>query len=739
MHLLSLRNLFLLLLFSFLTAQISLGQSLSPKNIQAYKIQESEALFLDGRLEEDFWKQIEPAFDFLMQVPVEGGAPSERSEVRIAYDKNNLYIAIYFFDSEPDQIKAFQKKRDASLSTDDRFMWILDTFSDGRNAYYFAINPAGAMQDGLLTIGQGSSLNLNWDGIWRAWTQKRADGWSAEIRIPFRTLNFDPNADRWGINFQRTIRRKNEEILWSGHLRSQGLNRPQNAGTLSGLSEISQGIGLEFVPYAAGRRNQTIRQGELQTEYSSDLGFDVNYNLTPQLKASITYNTDFAETEVDNRQINLTRFPLVFPEKRDFFLEGSSTYSFAAASGVRPYFSRTIGLSGGQTIPIIGGVRLLGNVGKNNIAVQHVRVGIKEQLFHEDFSVARIRRNIGKESRIGLVYTRRTTEDGLANQIPYTVRQTIGADMELNTSTFMGDKNLQFQGFFVYHNPKTIADTNSQFFDRTSRGFRINFPNRPWFAHASYREFGTAFEPALGFHPRVGFRRFQPSVGFNPLIEKSELIRDISYGLRFEHLMDMNWQLLTQEIRFEFFDLTFETADRISFSLSREFERLTSDFDILRNQSIIIPLDDYVNWVVNLELQSASYRRLSARIDLDAGEFWSGTRRQAALAITGRPTPGINVTATYILTDVSLEQGDFQTSLFRLNSSFDFTPFISFASFIQWDNLSKRLGMNNRFQWILSPGNEFFIVYTHNWQELLERYTTENSTATMKLVLTHRF
>lgn len=714
------------------------AQAPGSKILRAYLLRENDQLFLDGRLNEAFWSSIDPAGDFLMQVPVEGGEPSEQTEIRIAYDRHHLYIAVLCADGQAAQIKAYQKKRDASLETDDHFQWILDTFLDGRNAYYFAINPLGAMRDGLLTIGQGTSLNLEWDGIWRAWTRVGPDGWSAEIRIPFRTLNFDPEKESWGINFKRTVRRKNEELVWSGHRRSQGLFRPQNAGVLSGLEDLSQGIGLEVVPYAAARRKSDREGIATETTYEGDVGFDVNYNITSGLKASLTYNTDFAEAEVDSRRINLTRFPLLFPEKRDFFLEGSSIYSFAPTSGVRPYFSRRIGLRSGQAIPIVLGARLLGNVAKNDIAFQQVRTGQLGGIEPEDFTVARVKRNVGKESRIGLLYTRRSTKNGRDLPEPLEDRHTIGADLELNTSSFLKDKNLQFQAFFVYHNPEGPMDS-SGFWDRTSRGVRVNFPNEPWSAHASYREFGVAFDPAVGFHPRVGFRRFQPSLAYNPLIQKSEWIRDVEFGLRFEHLMDMDWQLLTQEIRFELFDLTFESAEQIAVSVGREFEKLTRDFDILRDSSILIPRADYSTWIWRIQLASATYRIISGMINIETGGFWSGRQTQLAFDLTLRPLAGINLTGTYVHTEVSLAEGEFSTDLFRLNASVDLTPLVSFSSFIQWDNLSDQLGINTRFRWIVSPGNELFFVYDHNWEDQLERFSTLSSTATMKATYTHRF
>ena len=319
-----------LLLFCMVLSPIELVFSQTmPKSMRAYKIETSE-LVLDGKLDELFWEKIPGNEGFLMREPVEGGFPSERTVVKVAYDASSLIIGAIMYDNDPAGIKSYQKRRDAELDTDDIFRWILDTYLDGRNAYYFEINPAGLIGDGLLTTGHGTTINKAWDGIWRPWTYIGDFGWSVEIRIPFRSLNFNPSVDSWGINFERTIRRKNEVVLWTGHKRNQGL-RPQDAGRLTGLTNLSQGLGLEVVPYG---KLESIREEVEDAEgYQTDTkltgGFNINYNLTPGLKASFTLNTDFAETEVDNRQINLTRFPLFFPERRDFFLEGSSIYQFA--------------------------------------------------------------------------------------------------------------------------------------------------------------------------------------------------------------------------------------------------------------------------------------------------------------------------------------------------------------------------------------------------------------------------
>ncbi len=719
-----------------------MAQELVPKAkpIAAHKINNSE-IVLDGRVDEDFWQQIEASGGFLMQEPVEGGTPTERTEIRIAYDENNLYIGVILYDSDPSGIKSFQKRRDASLSTDDRFMWILDTFLDGRNAYFFEINPGGLIGDGLLTIGQGSNLNKSWDGIWRPWTYTGDFGWSAEIRIPFRTLNFDPSSDTWGINFQRTIRRKNEELLWTGHKRNHGLIRPQNAGRLTGLEGMSQGLGLEMVPYGKASRGKVELEDEEGFDRETNVygGLDVNYSITPSLKASFTLNTDFAETEVDTRQVNLTRFPLFFPERRDFFLEGANIYQFAPRSGITPYFSRKIGLEEGNPIPINYGGRVIGRLGKFEIAALQVRTNKQATVNTEDFSVVRIKRNFLKESTIGVVYTRRHTKDGEELFEPVQDRHTFGTDLGLNTSNFLGNKNLQFQAFYVFHNSFSPSDNSTSISDRSSRGIRLNFPNRPWSAAVSYREFGDSYDPAVGFNRRNAFRRVEPQVAYSPLIEKSNVIRELTWRIKFEHLMSLQWNKLTQNVRITPIQVRFETGDQVKYDVTRNFELLIEDFDILGDESIVIPTNSYTNWTQELEIKTANYRRVVMEFKIDGGGFWSGTRVSYKNKLTLRPVSGINLTAEYVHTRVNLEEGNFNTNLARFLASLDFTPFVSFSSNVQYDDLSEKIGLNSRFRYTLTPGSDIFLVYNHNWIDDADRFRTTSNTGVVKATFTHRF
>ncbi len=715
----------------FLLSFLTLAQE--RKEITAYRLSEVEEIVLDGRLSESFWQNISPASGFRQQEPVPGRLATEQTEVRVAFDDQYLYLGAVFHDSEPEKITAFQRRRDEELGTDDRFVFILDTYNDQRSAYYFETNPLGMMGDGILRVGQGTSLNKAWNGIWRAWVTRHAGGWSVEIRIPFMTLNFDPSKDTWGINFLRTIRRKNEETLWTGFRRNEGIERPQDAGKLVGLSEINQGIGLEAIPYGIVTRINLRDEieGPMETQTTFKVGGELNYNINPNLKAGITVNTDFAETEVDDRQINLTRFPLFFPERRGFFLEGANIFLFAPSSNPNPYFSRRVGLQDGRPIPIRYGGRLIGRIKNTDVGFLQVRTGEDAERPGENFTVGRVIQNISDESTVGIIYTRRETDGD-------SVQHTLGADIGLNTSKFLGNKNLQFEAFFAGHTETSFGDESS-LMDRSVRGGRINFPNAPWEGHVSYREFGVNYEPAVGFAPRVGFRRLQPTVTYRPLMENSNIIRELLWEYDFEYLMLMDWRPATVNHKITFLGIRFETGDEFEARITNNYEFLDLPFDILRDNQFVVPIGIYRNWGWDISLKTAGFRRFGASIEYARTGFWTGNQTSLVADLFLRPFVGLNMTATYANSRVKLLEGEFDTHLFRLVSGYDFSPWVSINFNIQYDNVTEFLGTNTRFSWIISPGNTFFVVYNHNYQKFEERFLTSENRTNIKFAYTFRF
>ncbi|MEX2583018.1 MAG: DUF5916 domain-containing protein [Gemmatimonadota bacterium] len=715
-------------------------------SVEAALLPDDVEVRIDGFLEDEAWTYAEPITDFLQQDPNEGATPTEPTEIRILYDEQALYIGALMHDSDPDGILAHQLQRDAGLGTDDRFMWILDTFRDGRTGYFFETNPAGLMGEGIIEGGGG--LNKSWDTIWEVRTQIIPEGWSVEIRIPFASLNFDPAQTTWGINFQRTIRRRNEEILWSGWRRGESLFRPASAGTMTGLTDLSQGIGVEVKPYFATSGSQEDVALGGSWDGSAKTGVDITYSVTPSLRAAVTVNTDFAEVEVDQRRVNLTRFPLRFPEQRDFFLEGSGVFSF---NWTDPFFSRRIGLVEGQEVPIRYGARLGGQVGRFEIGLYQVHTGATDLMLSgaeqripaEDFTVGRVKRSLFEQSHVGAIYTRRasgTDADGFASPD----RHTLGFDADFYTSRFLGQYNAQVEGFYVFHtDPLAGGDLLSD--DRHSRGFRVNFPNDLIRFHHSFREFGSAWDPAVGFVQRRGFRRHQPTLVFAPR-PSWELVRQMQWVLEFEYLTDLDNRLLTRNVDFTLLQLNFESGDRFDIQGGRGFERLDRTFTIhgTGDDAIRIPAGGYNAWTWSGGFQTAGRRMLSGGVDVRHGDFWSGDITGLNVRGTIRPWRGVSLSADVERNEVRLAEGEFDTNLMRLSGSWNLSPLASFTGNVQYDDVSQVVGLFARMRWIVRPGSDVYLVWTHNWQNererLLERdFRTLSRGVAMKVNYSYRF
>src|SRR5688572_25715763 len=395
------------------------------RTIPAARLRVEERITLDGRLDEPVWTRAIPAANFVQIDPDNGVPATEPTEVRIAFDGNALYMGVTCFDSEPDRWLGYETRRDQFLASDDRFMWTIDTFLDARSGYFFEMNPSGLMADSLFGV---NGDNRAWDGIWNARVRRSEVGWTIEIEIPFRTVNFDPDSDTWGINFQRTVRRKNEDSIWTGWARNQGLRRMTNAGHVTGIRNVTQGRGLDIKPYGLFTSQASPGRGNGSFDGNATAGLDLFYNPTPLVRANLTVNTDFAQTEVDQRQVNLTRYSLFFPEKRDFFLDGSIFFDFGSPTNadlrINPFFSRRIGLSSAGTPQKIDfGTKVTGQMGGQDVGLLHVRTSEDGDLFGEDFTVARVKRRLFAQSYIGAMYTRRDARaDGLD------ARQTAGVD-----------------------------------------------------------------------------------------------------------------------------------------------------------------------------------------------------------------------------------------------------------------------------------------------------------------------
>jgi hypothetical protein len=513
---------------------------------------------------------------------------------------------------------------------------------------------------------------------------------------------------------------------------------------------MTQGLGLEAVPYALVGWTHTP-DNEDQTEFPADAGIDVSYNLTPSLRAAVTINTDFAEVESDERRVNLTRFPMYFPEKRDFFLEGSGVFSFSPTSGITPYFSRNIGLYEGEPVPITYGARLGGQMGRYELGLVQVHTAsdllIDEEehdttsIEPEDFTVARIKRSLFEQSSLGVIYTRRHTAVDDTGYAPPD-RHTYGADLDLFTSTFMGDKNLQFEAFFLGHTDP-VADGTSSFADLTARGVRMNYPNDILQLSTSYREVGDDFDPAIGFTRRTGFKRVEPTIMFAPRPANLLGIRQFRWRLQFEYLMNTDWERETQQTELTLLNVNMHSGDDFNFSITHTREFLDEEFEI--HDGITIPVGDYKTLEWRAFLMTASKRVVSARLRASGGEFWSGTKYEYSVDLSIRPTRGVSLETEYEWNTVSLLEGDFTTNVVRADAKWQMSPWMSLTNNIQYDDVTEIVGLFSKFRWIITPGSELFLVYTHNWENtggsLFDRFrlSTLSRGATTKINFTYRF
>ena len=715
--------------------------------VTALRLGSGDTIRLDGVPDEAVWKRAAVATGFLQREPDNGAPATESTEVRLVYDADRLILGVVLYDSEPERILGNQMQRDQSFGADDRFMWAIDSFLDGRSGYYFEINPSGAMGDGLVDPSQrasgrdnlGSGINRSWDGVWLARVGRTPAGWTAEIEIPFRTLNFDRTARAWGINFQRTVRRKNENSLWTGHALNQGLARMSNAGRVEGLEGISQGLGLDLKPYVVGSFSSAPGRGQSAADPTGDLGIDAFYNLTPALRANLSVNTDFAETEVDVRRVNLTRFPLFFEEKRDFFLEGSSFFDFSREpdESVIPFFSRRIGRDDtGVPQRIDFGAKLTGEAGGFDVGVLQVRTGEQgstvesDRLAGEDFSVFRLRRRALQQSYFGGLYTRRSV------RVPGNKdRHTAGLDFQLQTSTFRRGRNLELNGFYVWTSDPLDAGNSAAY------GLRASYPNDPINVAISIREIQPNYDPAVGFVERRGYRRLNPRIDYTPLLRNHPWIQGFRFRTDLNVQADPENRLLTRELQVRPFEVVFRDSSELRLEVNRQYQRLEEDFEI--SDGVLLPLGAAYEFT-RYRFRGSTARQYVVGVDaeVEIGDFFSGRRRDYSLGLAVRPHRGVALALGAEHSQLELAEGHFDTDVFRLTANTQVSPWISLVNNLQYDSVSRELGWQMRFRWIRRPGNDLYVVYTHDWNEVREparRLATLDTRLATKLVYTLRF
>ena len=655
-------------------------------------------------------------------------------------DENFLYIGVMCYDSDLDGIIGTQMARDASLGSDDRIEILLDTYRDQRNAFYFATNPAGALVDGLL-FANGQS-NMDWDAIWDVRIMRTDSGWSAEFAIPFKSLAFASGATNWGFNIARRIQRKFEDNRWSGARLETEFQQVSEAGEITNLDGITQGIGLDIRPFTSGRWLRTNADGN--NTITGRPGLDLFYNITSSLKISATVNTDFGETEVDARQINLSRFSLFFPEKRTFFLEDAGVFAFSDTSvrdpnylaptrfEVNPFFSRRIGLLSGTQVPIDFGTKLTGKIGRTDIGMLNVRTRDLTGIPSKNFFVGRMKVNLLEQSYIGGIFTN-------GNPALPVSSQTFGADLRLATSRFLDNsKNLIFNAYALKSRNEGVSDRD------LSYGLTVDYPNDLIEMEFALREVQENFRPSLGRVGRSNLRLFRIGGRFNPRPKDFLGIQQMFMGVVYNRFTRLDTgEVESWNLHFPGpIDLHFRSGDNLHAVMwpSIKYERLFAPFEIF--PGVVLPAGEYRFTRFRNNFQSASKRRLQAGLEWWTGNFWSGRGDDVRASISYKIPPWFTISFNANQTFARLPEGNFVARILTWRANYTPSPTLSFSNLIQYDNKSRNLGWQSRARWTVRPGNDLFFVFSQGWiQDPDEdyRFRPQESKVSAKLQYTFRY
>ena len=670
---------------------------------------------IDGLLDEEIWQAATPITDFRQREPNEGAPASQRTEVRVCFDDRHLYIAFRCFDTETELIRRTVLQRDAKLDSDDYVFVLLDPFQRERDGFAFLVNANGAKLDGKLSL-ENHSPDTNWDAIWDTAAQVDDEGWSAEMSIPFRSLNFDPQQLLWAINFGRFLPRNQEEVRWSAASRNRGLFRLQDAGRMIGLEGLEEGLGLDLNPYIS------TRWDDASGEFEFDSGLDAFYQITPNMTATLTINTDFAETEVDSRRVNLTRFPLFFPEKRDFFVEGDEFFEFQTKGSLfQPFHSRTIGLSrGGEKVDIIGGAKLTGRTGKLGVGLLGARLDQLGDLKQDDAFVGRFTYDISDESHIGLMATHGDPRANLDNSL-------IGADLNLKNSHFSGDNVLSSR---IWGVATDDGGTRGEAF-----GGQIRAINDPFAFLLEGEQVDDVFRPAMGFLSRTGSRgRSFMRYRFRP---ESDKVLWWSIAANEQIFVTNDGDVETLVIEPGQTSIRLHSGGGFFFAPTLNREVLFEDFQI--RPDVTVPAGDYRFQSARFNFSTTDAKPLSWHFDGKFGEFFDGERLQLNPRFTWRPSPNLQIGAGLSYNDVALPGGDFETVVAHTGIRFTPNPRLSWNTLAQWDNVSDQIGINSRLRWIVKPGHDVFLVVNQGY-DLIDGNLRSTQTETIaKIGMTIRF
>jgi hypothetical protein len=712
--------------FPVLAAQLLLAPTMIPAQAApgtpAIDIRRTDAPpKIDGILRPGEWDGAAHTDALRMVEPDEGGVPTERTEFWVTYDPHHIYVAIRAHDSAGAAgVRAYSMQRDQDNGSDDLVRIVFDTFHRQNDGYYFALTAAGGKHDGL--IQNKDQANDQWDAIWQGRSTIDAGGWTAEFAIPVKSLAFDPANDTWGFNVARAVRRKQEVMRWTGIFR----NRPTIAlpllGDLRGITGLHQGRGLDFKPYASLTRHSDPAPGENEVDFKP--GFDLIWQVTPSLAATLTVNTDFADAEVDERQVNLGRFSLFFPEKRAFFTQDASLFTFAGINqDPLPFFSRRIGLAeDGTKVDVLGGLKLTGRAGPWTLGLLDVQLDEHAGVDSKNLFAGRVARQVLDESSAGLIFTHGDPRIDGGNTL-------VGADFNYVNNRVLGEKSLTVRTAVQY----TDGDYTGR--DGTASTLAVVFPNEPYEGSFRFNRVDEHYDPALGFVSRTGIQQMHSWNRYRWYFDRKP-VRRLDVFAEGDLVTDLNGRRLDRSLWLGGEAAT-PAGDYLVAFWQPQVERLDTPFAI--RPGIVIPAGDHRWDRTHAELGTNSSRPVNLEIELHTGGFFTGRRHDYEAELGWRPSNRLELAGSFEFTRISLPQGRFDVRVASAKVVYTFSPDLQVSVLGQYDNLSAELGLNFRLKWIVQPGNEVFFIVNQGYDTSFDRFRPTTGDVSAKGAWTYRF
>lgn len=700
-------------------AQVSLPNTMTASYTEAQ-------INLDGRLDEKAWQDAVKISNFTQRELNFGAPASERTEVALIFDRDHIYIGVWCYDSRPEKIIAKELRRDFNYGLDDNFIVILDTYNDKRNGFMFVTNPNGARGD-LQVFNNGGSSNAFWNGVWDVRTTVTSEGWFAEFKIPFYTLKYRMGLDKqvWGINFERNIRRKREQSRWQGWSRDNRIEQVNQAGSLIGLDKLEDKQFVEVKPYGLGGGEYS---GE-NTGAVGNVGGDINYLITPTYRLNVTFNTDFAQVEADRQQINITRFPLFFPELREFFLEGDDFFDMGfGGNRIIPFYTRRIGLSERddgslETVPIIAGGRLLGKEANSTVGLMSLQTASSGDTPSQNFSVGSWRQDVGRQSVVGAM-TVNKFERGRWHS-------TTGANGRFSTARFLGNRNLDVGGSFV----KTHNTDDGWVGDAFAYRAFVSYPNDQINIFASTQRSPAPFEPEVGLMRRRNFRENYAQINFRPRPKRRLMwIRqfDFTPGALTYTQFDDTKEIQSFDYQLRYFGFDTRSGERVGFDYRVISEGLRGDFEI--SPGVIIPVGSYWWRQHEAEFQSFQGRTFSLYSKFIIGEFYDGTSTQTRSDLLWRTSKYFNISLRYEKNVIDLPYGAFETDLIGSRIEYALNPNVFGSVLSQWNSAEDEFNLNFRLQIIPKIGTDFFLIINQIYDTTSGTWVSERGTVLGKLI-----